>query len=822
MQEQLFPADWTSAAPAPVPAAQTRPAPAPAPPVPVHMIADAVAADDRVADLLTGLNPAQHAAVRNLTGPVLVVAGPGSGKTRVLTHRVAALVRLGVPAWQIMAVTFTNKAAGEMRERIAAMVGDAHAADMWVSTFHSACVRILRKYHTDAGLPRSFTILDANDVQKVLKTILVENGRNTEAGAVRELASVISRAKNNARTPAQLAGSPRMQERDVAPMYTAYQQRLKNMGAVDFDDLLTLAVDVLTRSPEALEWIRKRARYLLVDEVQDTNAVQVALLRLINPPGSTTRPAAADLTGTLRAAAGNVCFVGDTDQAIYSWRAANPAGLLDYWAEFRDGTVVVLEQNYRSTKAILEVVRALIAPNPALHRPRLFTDNPHGDPVRLYVAEDDRDEADWVIAQIRGRGGRLDEHAVLFRTNAQTRVFEEALTRNAMPYQVVGALRFYDRAEIKDALSYLRVAVNPADEVNLARCINTPRRGIGDATVNALISAARAAGTDPITHLRASLTAGTVPKRSVAALTGFLTVYDQIRAACHNGPEAALRTVAGPAGLHAELAKDKQQGPDRIDNLNELITAAGAFQTGTSTTSTEAGPVAGLDGWDQTIAYLENVALVSAADIGDEETAIARISLLTAHASKGKEFVHVYVAGVEHGLYPHERSKDDDTAIEEERRLLFVACSRAEKTLTISRCLSRFMFNRPQANPPSPFLDDLPGSVQVITSKKSATSWSATRNQASRPSAATWQPDRYQAGRSTTPATATRPGTTPRRPVAPAGPRLTHDQLPGGTLVHHVVFGAGEVVTSSPGKAEIRFGTTSKVLDLTMAPLTLT
>jgi DNA helicase-2/ATP-dependent DNA helicase PcrA len=799
----------------------------------------ALPTDDRVTDLFGGLNQAQFDAVRALIGPVLVVAGPGSGKTRVLTHRVAALARLGVPAWQIMAVTFTNKAAGEMRERIATLVGEDVAQDMWVSTFHSACVRILRRFHDVAGLPRAFTILDSSDVNRVIKALLVEEGVAAENGAIREIATGISRAKNTGLTPEALGLSVRPQDRATAGYFRRYQERLTQMGAVDFDDLLVLAVRVLEQHAPALTWVRRRARYLLVDEVQDTNSVQVALLRLICPPGSAGGPGGPHtITQLLREATGNMCLIGDTDQAIYGFRAADPVGLLAFWAEFQAGQVVVLEQNYRSTQAILEVVRAIIAPNPALHRPKLFTTNGTGTPVRLYLAEDDRDEADWVLQQIRHTGGRLDDHAVLFRTNAQTRVFEEALTKAGLAYQVIGALKFYDRAEIKDALSYLRVAVNPADAVNLARCINTPRRGIGDATVSALVTAARDAGVDPINYLRAGLSTGSFPKRAMVALAGFLAVYDAVQQACADGPVAALRVVAETAGLRTELLKDKQSGIDRVENLDELIRSAESFLTGPSSTSTEGAVVGDLPGWEQTLAYLENVALVSAVDLDEESATIARVSLLTAHASKGKEFPHVYVVGVEDGLYPHERSQGDDAAVEEERRLLFVACSRAEQTLTLSRCEQRYMFNRPQTNPPSPFLDDLPSSVQTVESTRPSTRWGAAGTGRGAGYAGSNRPGssnpvrpgggsttaRYSAGTfygSSTPRTL--PASSTTRPVLgrPAGPRLTPEQCPPQTQVRHSVFGVGTVLSVSQGKAEILFGASKKTLDLSLAPLTL-
>lgn len=759
--------------------------------------------------LRAGLNPAQEAAVQALDGPVLVVAGPGSGKTMVLTHRVAALLatRRAKP-WQVLAVTFTNKAAGEMRERIDALV-DSDASDMWVSTFHSACVRILRANALAAGLPRSFSIVDASDAKRLIASCMADlaGGNAPEAADVRQAQSAISAAKNSGMTAEDLAAARYSSRAWVAPIMTEYNRRLRAMGAVDFDDILSFALVLLETNEQVLERYARRFRYVLVDEFQDTNAVQFRIVQL------------------LASKWGNLCVVGDQDQGIYSFRAATPQIMETFVEHWPDTTVVVLEQNYRSTKAILDVVRAIIEPNPAPHRPKLFTTNPDGAPVRLYVADDDRDEASWVVTQIRRSPDGADSHAVLVRTNAQTRSFEEELTRSGIAYSVVGALRFYDRAEVKTALAYLRCALNPADGISLARCINNPKRGIGDATVQKLLSNAAAAGVDPITASRACAATQAFPKRTTAALSAFLELYDEVVTACADGPAAALEVVADLGGMRAMLEANKD-GVDRAENLEELISSAESFLRGPVPTRPDLGSIGELPGSEQTLAYLENVALVSSADEGDEQDAPrGRVLLLTAHASKGKEFPHVYVCGVEAGLFPHSRTEGSPTEEAEERRLLFVACSRAETTLTITRACQRMTFGKIAEQRPSPFLEDLPDSVVVTTAplRAGVSSWAQRpvgtyqQRPGARPAGngGRWAPSRSAGG-----ALPQMQSHAPR-PVAPAGPRLDPALATVGAKVVHTVFGPGQIVRAVGKTAEVAFATGRKTLDLTVAPMAL-
>jgi DNA helicase-2/ATP-dependent DNA helicase PcrA len=742
--------------------------------------------------LVEGMNPAQEEATSALLGPLLVVAGPGSGKTRVLTHRVAALVATGLAQpWEILAVTFTNKAAAEMRERIAALVGQA-ASSMWISTFHSACVRILRANAELAGLPRSFSIVDTADSGRVVKSVLLDMGMPAEASDVKEARSIISRAKNDAMTAVSLAATS---DAWCAPVMEGYDERLRSMGSVDFDDILLRALVLLRSEPEVRARYQRKFRFVLVDEYQDTNAVQY------------------EITQILAAGHGNICVVGDADQSIYAFRGASPEGMTGFSARYPKARVVLLEQNYRSTKAIVEAYRSLIEPNPALHRPHLFTDNPGGDPVRVVLAGDDREEAAFVVKEAKAKP-RGETTAVLMRTNSQTRSLEDELRRARVTYSVVGALRFYDRAEVKDALSYLRLAVNPADAVSFARCVNTPRRGVGDATSASVVDLARQRGLDVLGALEAGLEEGLWKGRAASGLRTFKSVMDSVGAACMLGPAAALKVVAEEGGLREALAKDKSEGPDRVNNLEELVSGAQEYLQGPSPTRPDAGLVSEQDGLEQTLGYLEGVALISSADAEDESSG-PHVVLLTAHASKGKEYDHVWVVGVEDTLFPHKRVADDPVGVEEERRLLFVACSRPRKTLTLTRARTRLNYGKRVDNAPSPFLADLPPSVQVVRTSGRSNPYGAPRPGGFMP-----RTDQYRTQQSTRPSTGAqaRPST---KPAVPKGPRVDPADLAPGTSVLHKIFGAGRVESVDGVKATILFGSTRRILDVSIAPLEL-
>lgn len=743
-------------------------------------------------DLLAGLNDAQRDAVCAHAGPLIVVAGPGSGKTRVLTHRIASLLETGVLPEQVLAVTFTNKAASEMRERLDALVGTETVRKMWVGTFHGICLRLLRRHPAAAGLGVDFSVVDADDARKLVKEVLVAMELPAESEDVRDAHSLISRAKNDGLTVTSAAHVARY--RGIVPVFEAYQKRLRDLDAVDFDDLLSRAHALLTDHPELGEVYRRRFAHIVVDEFQDTNEVQYAIVRQLGGVGS-------------------ICVVGDPAQSIYSWRGSRPAVLDEFVRDFPGARTILLEENYRSTPQIVEVCQALIAESPELPERELRTSNPPGTPVVLAVCDDDRDEARLAVELATAHPA--SQIAVLFRTNAQTRGFEESLTRSGVTYVVVGALRFYERAEIRDALAYLRAALNDRDALALARCANTPRRGLGPAVMERLL--ARLAETGSIRALLTEAADDAALSRYHQGIVTLTAALDEVRAAAGNGPHAALVAVADHAGLRAHLAADRD-GVDRVENLDELLGAAATFcDPDTETLTVDGRVVADLDGLEQTRAFLENVALVSSTDVPD---VTPRVVLSTAHAAKGREFDHVLVAGVEDGLFPHASTED----FEEERRLLFVAYSRARTTLTISRCRQRMLFGRTQTNPPSPFLATLPATVEkrnvgrFASSGTSAGSYGSSWSTGSRPQGG-WPQRRPDSGR---PSRGRDDVTLPApRKAVPAGPRLDPASVAVGVSVAHDVFGVGEVIEIADQIVTVRFGAQTRALRIDLAPLRL-
>ena len=776
-----------------------------------------MAASHDPAALLDGLNPSQLEAVTYGDGPLLVVAGPGSGKTRVLTHRTALLLSRGVAPWQLLVVTFTNKAAAELRERMATLVGEQVAQRLWVSTFHAACARILRSHGERVGLPRGFSIFDTNDTNRIVRDLLTVAGVAPDKDEVKALRGEISRVKNDLGAAEQLAVSSFAADRQFVQTLAAYNDRLRSQGAVDFDDLLSLTVELLSQHEEVRDLLQQRFTHVLVDEYQDTNATQSRLVELLAAPQ------------------GNVSVVGDAQQSIYSWRGAQPEVMRSFAQQFPGAHTVLLSHNYRSTEPVLEVVRAIVEPvKDELVPPLVCAQDPSGseEAVRLVSAADDRDEASWVVSDLFGRSGSV---AVLMRTNAQSRVFEEALVAAGVSYQVVGALRFYDRAEVKDALSYLRLLVNRQDRVALARCANTPKRGLGPASLEWLTSYADGAGVDLVEAVRAAVADEATPRRMRTSLASLAAALDAVEEGLAVSPAAALEAVAGPAGLRAALAADRTN-PDRVENLDELVGSAREFIL--NPLQQDRDPL------EQALLFLERAALVPAADLDAEEAdqLAVQVQLLTVHAAKGREFDVVYVVGVEDELFPHVRSVSSDQ-VAEERRLLFVACSRARAALTLSWAASRFLFSGRRDRTRSPFLDDLPsGVVEVETSRRRAmSSGSASWDGASRRGGATrrggaWQPSpsprrqasqpygsTYASDGSASPAPVRAAAASARAGDAAAspGPRLSAEQAAVGVSLSHPRFGSGTVVSCDGVRVTVVFGDARRTLDLRFAPLSL-
>jgi DNA helicase-2/ATP-dependent DNA helicase PcrA len=634
--------------------------------------------------LLSGLNPVQSDAVTHADGPLLVVAGAGSGKTRVLTHRIAHLIRdQGVSPFEILAITFTNKAADEMKSRVAALVGPV-AEKMWVSTFHSACVRILRRDADKLGFPRNFTIYDQADANRLTGYVIRDLGLDTKRFPSRSVHASISAAKNDgldAEAYAQRAGN--LFERKIAEVFTEYQSRLLRAGSMDFDDLLGQALRLLREHPDVLQHYQRRFKHILVDEYQDTNRVQNELVLLL----------AADHR--------NVAVVGDQDQSIYAFRGADMRNIVEFEDAFPDTTVVLLEQNYRSTQTILDAANAVIANNVGRKPKELWTDHGTGDPIVRYHADDEVDEAQWItreIARLHDRdevqgpdGGdlRWGDVAVFYRTNAQSRVLEEQLMRADIPYKVVGGTRFYDRKEVKDAIAYLRAVVNPVDEVSIKRVLNEPKRGVGATSVGRLDAYATARNLSFIDALRRADDAG-VGGSAIRGIQAFLTLLDDVSDLAAAGPGPLLEQLLERSGYLDQLEAERTiEAEGRLENLAELVGAASEAET--------------------VAEFLEQISLVADTDDLDDDT--TSVVLMTLHSAKGLEFPVVFLIGLEDGVFPHLRSLTEPDQLEEERRLAYVGITRARRRLYLTHAWSRTLFGGTQYNPPSRFLDEIPSDL---------------------------------------------------------------------------------------------------------------
>ena len=629
--------------------------------------------------LIDGLNPAQEDAVLHDGGPLLIIAGAGSGKTRVLTHRIAHLIQeRGVSPFEILAITFTNKAADEMKTRVGALVGPV-AEKMWVSTFHSACVRILRRDAARLGFPSSFTIYDQSDAVRLTGYVLRDLNLDSKKFPPRTVHGAISSAKNDYKTVSEYTeGAQTIFERKIAEVYAEYQARLLKAGAMDFDDLLFNTVELFKKHPDVLDHYQRRFRHVLVDEYQDTNSVQNAIVTM------------------LASAHRQVCVVGDGDQSIYRFRGADIRNILEFETTFPDSTVVLLEQNYRSTQTVLDAANAVIENNEGRKPKELWTEQGHGEKILRYFADDEIDEAQWVtheLARIHEGGmHRWGDMAVFYRTNAQSRALEEYLVRVNIPYKVIGGTRFYDRREVKYAMAYLKAVANPVDEVSIKRILNVPKRGIGDSTVLKLDQWAQMMGVPFIDALRHYDEAG-VSGRAPKGIDEFLVLIDDAaEKLTDTGPAEMLRYMLDASGYMADLEEERSiEAEGRIENLAELVGGAEDFETVEE--------------------FLEQVSLVADTDKLDEDE--SQVVLMTLHSAKGLEYPIVFLIGLEDGVFPHMRSLGEPRELEEERRLAYVGITRARERLFLSHAWSRMLHGTTQYNPPSRFLDEIPeGLVQ--------------------------------------------------------------------------------------------------------------
>ncbi len=641
--------------------------------------------------LLEGLNPQQRAAVVYAGGPLLIVAGAGSGKTRVLTHRIAYLLaERNVRPDQILAITFTNKAAGEMKHRVSALVGP-RAKWMWVSTFHSMCVRMLRAEAKVVGLRSSFSIYDADDSRRLMTMVGRDLGLDPKRYPARSLAAQISNLKNELVLPEAWADkADTAPEKVLADVYTRYQRRLREANALDFDDLIMTTVGLLRSAPEVAQRYRERFRHLLVDEYQDTNHAQYVLVREL-----TTQSC-------------GLCVVGDADQSIYAFRGASIRNILEFERDYPDATTILLEQNYRSTQTILSAANAVISRNADRKPKNLWSEAGPGELIAGYVAENEHDEAAWVVQRVE----ELVDHdeasasdvAIFYRTNAQSRVFEEVFVRAGLPYKVVGGVRFYERREVRDALAYLRLITNQDDTVSLRRILNTPRRGIGERAEAAIEKFAEREALSFAGALEIADESLGLATRSVNAVADFRNLMTSLRAVAagpDGTPSVVLEAVLDQTGYLRELESSHDpQDESRVDNLRELVSVAREFEEQRA----GAGDEPSLD------AFLEQVSLVADADsVPDASGGV--VTLMTLHTAKGLEFPVVFLTGLEDGVFPHLRSLSEPAEMAEERRLAYVGITRAKSRLYLSRALSRSAWGAPSWNPPSRFLDEIPGEL---------------------------------------------------------------------------------------------------------------
>ena len=723
--------------------------------------------------LLEGLNPQQSEAVTHSGGPLLVVAGAGSGKTRVLTRRIAYLMsRRNVAPYQILAITFTNKAAGEMKERVADLVGPI-AKSMWVSTFHSACVRILRQEATRLGYSNSFSIYDSADSQRLITIVAKELNLDPKRYPARQFQSMISNAKNELLGPQDYLNAASNQfEQVVADVYAVYQQRLIRANAMDFDDLILKTVEVLQRYPEAKARFRSRFRHVLVDEYQDTNHAQYILVKELVGTELEGQPPA------------ELCVVGDADQSIYGFRGATIRNILQFELDYPNAQTVLLEKNYRSTQNILNAANAVITKNESRKEKNLWSDAGSGAPLTGYVAESEHDEANFIADEIRSlqREGvsTPGDTAIFYRTNAQSRVFEEVFMRNALPYKVVGGLRFYERREVKDLLAYLRVLANVEDEISLRRIINVPKRGIGDTSLDYVNEFARNNNISFWQGLLRSNEIGSVPARAALAISEFTSMVSALAVLVEakTKPSVIVEAALEQSGLLKELADSTDpQDEVRVENLKELVAVSMEY---------EERPFEEL-GEDEEISlagFLEKVSLVADADeIPEGEDHGGVVTMMTLHTAKGLEFPTVFLTGMEDGIFPHSRTLGDKDEIEEERRLAYVGLTRARQRLYISRAEYRSTWGAPNYNPPSRFLDEIP--EEVIEWRNEGRS-SLSPSFVTRSRVATTPP----------------PRATGKKSVAmelAVGERVSHDTFGLGTVV--AVAGAGD-----KAEATINFG----------------
>ncbi|HEY5541418.1 MAG TPA: UvrD-helicase domain-containing protein [Coriobacteriia bacterium] len=724
---------------------------------------------------LSSLNPAQHEAVITTEGPLLVLAGAGSGKTRVLTFRIAHLIAdLRVSPAEILAITFTNKAAAEMRERLGALVGSG-VRSMWVMTFHAMCVRMLRFDGELLGFTRNFTIYDADDSKRLLKGVMRELEIDEKHYPVNGIANRISAAKSELLSASDFAAkavSPL--DKKAAQTYTRYQQRLLTSNAMDFDDLLLNAYRLLSQEPTVLRAYQDRFRYISVDEYQDTNHAQYAI------------------TNLLAAGHGNLMVVGDDDQSIYSWRGADIRNILEFERDYPQAKVVKLEQNYRSTVRILAAANAVVANNPDRKPKTLFTANAEGEKISSYLASDERDESRFIAGEIE-RLGRVEhrpyaDFAVFYRTNAQSRALEDAFLRAGIVYRIVGGTRFFDRAEIRDTMAYLKAVVNPADEISLKRIINTPKRGIGDTTIRRIDEEAREHGTSFEDALRVAVDDDRHQARTRMTLAGFVSLLDELRSMQGDLRDLVEMVVARSGLIEALEAESTDESRGRADNIREFFGVASEFAA-----AHEAPDLP---------AFMEWLALRTDLDALAEGEDY--VTLMTVHTAKGLEYPVVFVAGLEESIFPHQNSILDDPNVPEERRLAYVAITRARERLYLTRAHSRSLYGTTQHNAESRFVSEIPAEHLEVSGVGSlGVSGSGWEKRGDRGGVSGH-------GAGTSGGRVFGGGSGPKVAGPSRQPKEPTESFAVGDIVDHKAFGRGRVTAAKGDQLEIRFDRTGE------------
>ena len=634
--------------------------------------------------ILAGLNDQQKEAVLTTEGPLLIMAGAGSGKTRVLTHRIAYLIQeRGVLPWQILAITFTNKAAKEMRERVQKLLGD-DANDVWVSTFHALCVRILRRESEKIGYSRSFTIADSSEQLTLIKRILRQLNLDPKQYDPKAILGAISQAKNDLKTPKEFEQTAAKGfDQVVAQVYKIYQQELHRDQAFDFDDLIMQTIVLFHQDPETLAFYQRKFRYIHVDEYQDTNEAQYQLVQLLG------------------AAYRNVCVVGDADQSIYGWRGANMANIMNFERDYPHAQSILLAQNYRSTKNILQAANSVIAHNSYRKPKKLWTDNPEGTKLNYYRAQSESDEALFVTskikAEVKDKKFNYGDFAILYRTNAQSRIFEDRLMKASIPYKIVGGHKFYDRKEIRDVLAYLRLVANPDDSMSFNRVVNEPKRGLGAGTIGKLQEFADEHDWSLLAAAK-NIELSALPARSRTKLLDFAQLIYALNAETANLSMTELtKRLLEKSGYQASLEIQKTvEAETRLENLAEFLTVTQQFDDSYQPEDNDSQPL---------IDFIADLALTSDQDELGED--LKQVTLMTLHAAKGLEFPVVFLVGMEEGIFPLSRSLMEDDALEEERRLAYVGITRAQKELYLSNAYGRMLYGRPQNNPPSRFIAEI-------------------------------------------------------------------------------------------------------------------